>query len=114
MFSINAILFFLKTKIAYCTDIIRINKKVCNFNTMENQERKKYIMTNQGAIVLGLVWATFMVLYTQLLSPWLSGTPIDYDKLILSIPIWLATGLAFGFVMKYLAIRKEKRNQIPD
>ena len=47
---------------------------------MENQERKKYIMTNQGAIVLGLVWATFMVLYTQLLSPWLSGIPIDYDK----------------------------------
>ena len=78
---------------------------------MKYQESKKYIMTNQGAIVIGIVWAFFMILFTQFLFPWFMGNEITKHKLYFAVPIWIVAGLIYGFLMKHSATKKEKRKK---
>jgi hypothetical protein len=49
---------------------------------------------------VGLVWGFFMYLAMTIFIPILQKKAITQDTLLLSIPIWIAGGLLFGFSMK--------------
>ena len=70
-------------------------------------------MTNKLAIIVGLFWSVFMILTMEVLIPYSRNEQIFPIKWI-AVIIWIFLGLAFGFGMKYLAIKKEKRNQSSD
>ncbi|MEQ9220892.1 MAG: hypothetical protein RLO17_22750 [Cyclobacteriaceae bacterium] len=63
-------------------------------------------------IKLGLLWGVLMYVTMQLLNPLLLGRDYKLVDFIVGIPIWLAGGLMFGWLMKWWMRRNAKRLKI--
>lgn len=59
-----------------------------------------------GWIKQGIIWATFMYCFMVFLFPLLEGSDIGLKKALISIPIWLIVGLAYGYTMKVIMNKK--------
>ena len=57
----------------------------------------------------GLSFALFMFVFMNLITPLIDETPFSWKKVLISIPIWLLAGLAFGYTMKAFLGQKIKK-----
>jgi hypothetical protein len=66
-------------------------------------------ISKYGWIYQGLLWATFMILFTGVGEPLYNGDPITFETLFHKTLLWIPAGLLFGLVTRYFARRKEKK-----
>lgn len=74
----------------------------------DEQMSKKKQMTKKGAIIYGLFFGIFMLFFHVIGDPLISKTEITYDKLPIQIPVWILSGLAYGFLVRYFNNRSSK------
>ncbi len=54
----------------------------------------------RGWVVAGLKWGMFMFVFMGLLFPYFIERSFSIERLLISFVLWLAGGLAFGYMMK--------------
>ena len=59
-------------------------------------------------IKIGLFWGVFMYIFTVVLLPLILREEITTRKMLINIPIWVITGLIFGFWINRLALKRNK------
>ncbi len=69
-------------------------------------EKKK--LTKKAAIFLGLFFGMFMLFFDVIGDPLLMKTEITFEKLPVQIPLWILSGLIFGFILRYFHNRSLK------
>jgi hypothetical protein len=56
----------------------------------------------------GLVWGGLLYIITIIALPMLSGEQLSYYKIIMGIPLWIAAGLAIGYLFEKKGTAKKK------
>lgn len=51
-------------------------------------------------VKFGLLWGVFMFLILNVGFPIWDNVALDYQKMLISLPIWLIGGLIFGYVSR--------------
>jgi len=59
-------------------------------------------------VKFGLLWGVFMFLILNVGFPIWDNVALDYQKMLISLPIWLIGGLIFGYVSR----RKKTDKQV--
>lgn len=59
-------------------------------------------------VKFGLVWGIFMFLVINVGFPIWDNVALDYQKMLISLPIWIIGGLIFGYVSR----RKKTDKQV--
>ncbi len=62
-------------------------------------------------LLLGLLWGAIMFVVMHLIPPLIDGKGYNQTILLINLPIWAFSGLAFGYTMKWwmgLKVRKTK------
>lgn len=52
-------------------------------------------------ITTGLVWGIFMFIIINLIFPFFTGGQIVWKNTLISLPLWIVSGLGFGVIMKF-------------
>lgn len=60
-------------------------------------------------VAIGLSWGLFMFIFTTFIMPWLRDEAITTTEILISIPIWTLGGLAFGYTMKKMMVKKVQK-----
>lgn len=63
---------------------------------------------NKGWIFFGMMFGVFMFLIMEIVMPLILDEAITGFKLIIGIPIWLASGLCWGYFMKLFSGKRGK------
>ena len=63
--------------------------------TINNQTSWKYW------IIRGIGWGIFMFIFMNFLYPFIAGHEINWNSVLISIPLWMIAGLLFGASMKF-------------
>jgi len=69
-------------------------------------EKKK--LTKKAAIFHGLFFGMFMLFFDVIGDPLLMKTEITFEKLPVQIPLWILSGLIYGFMVRYFHNRSLK------
>lgn len=81
---------------------------------MRNQQRSnrpKNMYAGKGWIKIGLGWGSVMYILQSFVFPYFSGEVYSLRYQLIGIPIWIVAGLAFGYTMKIVTDRRERRNK---
>lgn len=67
-----------------------------------------FFLNTKGWISLGLGWGAFMLVGMGIIYPLLDTGEIDWRQVLIGIPLWTITGLAFGYTMKLFGQHRGK------
>lgn len=48
----------------------------------------------------GLGWGVFMFVVLNIVFPLIDGKPLELNRLLIALPVWLVFGLAFGYISR--------------
>ena len=54
----------------------------------------------------GLLWGIFMFLVIAIATPLAEGLPLEFEKVIIKLILWLVMGLAYGYTVHLIEKRK--------
>ena len=54
----------------------------------------------------GLVWGFFMLIAMTILWPLMDGSGIRLSKILIGVPVWIAAGLLYGFLIHVIERRR--------
>lgn len=57
---------------------------------------------------LGLIWGIWMYVMMTLIWPYVDGEKMTFRKVLIGIPIWLISGLLFGYFQRNNFKNKEE------
>ncbi|WP_294821689.1 hypothetical protein [uncultured Flavobacterium sp.] len=58
-------------------------------------------------VKFGLIWGIFMAVIMHIGFPLLDGEAVDWAKVGVSVPAWMAAGLLFGYVSRKKPVKKQ-------
>jgi lipid-A-disaccharide synthase-like uncharacterized protein len=64
-----------------------------------------------GWILAGLVWGGFMFITMHYVAPWLRGEEATEQSLAINIPLWIITGIGWGYFMKRYMIKQRLKKE---
>lgn len=77
-----------------------------------NLEIPKKKNTTKNWLKIGLLWGLFMYLIMIFIFPLIQQEQITRLKILIGIPVWLLSGLGFGYIMKIWMNRKVKEQTL--
>lgn len=66
--------------------------------------------TTKNWLKAGLFFGLFMFAIMQIIFPWIENKEITQKSILIGIPLWLISGLAWGLIMKWWMNKKGKVN----
>jgi len=83
----------------------RLLKKIKQFKNLFLKQTKKMNSTKNW-IKLGLLWGVMMFIIITFGLPLIKQEEITGVNVLIGIPIWIISGLLFGYIMKSLMSKK--------
>jgi hypothetical protein len=67
--------------------------------------------TKRQWLISGLLFGLFMFIAMEILYPLIAGHEITQKALLITAPLWMICGLAYGYTMKIVTSRRERNNE---